>query len=360
MHALDTPSTSKHRHRSAHNIRMAVAGSMLALLLIAPVRTSAQESVYRISQRATLSQKLGKALISLDYSRPLVRNRTELFGNVVHWGELWTPGANEATVLEVSEEVKLNGKAVPAGRWSLWVIPSRVGPWEMVLDAKDSLFHTQRPELKGDQIRFPLEVHEDGPFTEALNWSFPEIAQNGGTLRMNWDRIRIDMKVEVDSPEPVTTVSAGDAARYVGDWRLEIQPNPAMGDQVPPPMPINLSHGADGRLYVNYPPGVFTPPAGPEEPAVDEATLSPQERERAHARRLLAEENTSAIGEGSRWRVALVPKAPDIFRMAWFEYDVLLDIEAMYHEFEVENGRAVRMTMRDDKDNIIARATRAQ
>ena len=37
--------------------------------------------------------------ITLDFSRPVARGRDSLFGGVVHWGELWTPGANWATKL---------------------------------------------------------------------------------------------------------------------------------------------------------------------------------------------------------------------------------------------------------------------
>src|SRR5690606_31430555 len=110
------------------------------------------------SQRATISQMLGSTKVALDYSRPLMRDRSDVFGKVVHWGELWTPGANEATVLELSHEVKLNGHEVPAGRWSMWIIPSQVGPWELVLDPRDSLFHTERPELTDEQVRFVVET----------------------------------------------------------------------------------------------------------------------------------------------------------------------------------------------------------
>lgn len=329
---------------------LTVAVGMLALLFATPVHTSAQDGTYRISQRATVSQKLGNTLVSLDYSRPLMRDRADVFGKVIHWGELWTPGANEATVLEVSDDVKLNGHDVPAGRWSMWVIPSQVGPWEMVLDPTDSLFHTQRPELSDEQIRFVIEDEHDGPYTEALAWSFPSIAQDGGTVRMNWGNLQIDMDVAVTSVEPVTTVAAEEAALYVGEWLIRPQMGPP-GGELPPPMPLTIRL-EEGRLFASFPPGAFAPPPGPEPEPVDESAMSPQERERAHARQVLAEM------EQGPFEYLLVPRARGIFMMGWFDDGVLLDVEEFYHEFEFVDGNAVSITIRGADDEIMGKGTR--
>lgn len=329
----------------------ALAAGMLALLPITPRYAAAQEEEYRISQRATISQKLGGTLISLDYSRPLVRDRTELFGKVVHWGELWTPGANQATVLEVDKEVKLNGRSVEPGRWSMWIIPSRVGPWELVLDSRDSLFHTQRPELTDEQIRFVVEARENAPLTEALTWAFPRIAQDGGTMRLSWGTLEIDIDVQVASIAPVTTVAAEEAALYVGNWRMIAAPNPETGE-APPPMVLTVRLAEDGSLLAGFPPGAFGPPPDPTAMSADESSMSPQERERAEARRVLA----AQAREGFEY--LLVPRAKGIFLMGWVQDGVLLDVEKIYHEFEFENDRAVRLTVRGEDDRILGTGTR--
>jgi hypothetical protein len=330
-------------------------GACVATLLIATAAgTAAQapEGVYRISQRASVSQNLGNAVISLDYSRPLARDRNELFGQVVHWGELWTPGANEATVLEVSEEVKLNGHAVPEGRWSMWIIPSRVGPWELVLDARDTLFHTQRPELTDDQIRFIVDVDENAPHVEALTWAFPRIANDGATLRMDWGTTRIDLAVEVRPTKPDLAVSATDAALYAGDWAVTFNENPETGHTLPPTV-LSVRHAEDGSLMASFPPGTFAPPegSGPDTP-VDEAAMTPQERERAEARRLLASPPEGAFD------FVLVPRARGVFLFGWVQDGELLEVEEFYHEFEFEGDRAVRLTIRDPKDQVFAMAVR--
>lgn len=329
-----------------------VCVSVFALLPAAPADANAQEAegVYRISQRGTVSQTLGNAVISLDYSRPLVRGRSDLFGKVVHWGELWTPGANEATVLEVSEEVKLNGHAIPEGRWSMWIIPSQVGPWELVLDARDTLFHTERPELTDDQIRFVVDVQERSHI-EALTWEFQGITHNGARMQMGWGTVQIPIEVEVEPILPVLAMTADVAARYVGEWQVTFTPDPESG-RGPPPTVFTVRQADDGALYGAFPPGAFGPPPPEAEPTSDESDMTPQERERAEARRALA------TMESGAFEYVLVPRAEGVFLFGYVDDGELLEVEKVYHEFEFEDGHAVRLTVRSAEDTTFMTATR--
>lgn len=331
-----------------------ITACVVTMLIAMAAGAAAQDpdGVYRISQRASVSQNLGNAVISVDYSRPLARDRADLFGQVVHWGELWTPGANEASVLEVSEEVSINGNAVPEGRWSMWVIPSRVGPWELVLDARDTLFHTERPELTDEQIRFVVEVDDGAAHTEALTWAFPHIADDGGILRMNWGSTQIDLAVEVQPNKPDLTVAAEVAAMYVGDWPATFTENPETGQAMPPSV-LSIRHADDGSLMGSFPPGTFAPPEGaaPGQPAHD-PDMTPQERERAEARQVLATPPEGAF------EFVLVPRAHGVFLFGWVQDGVLLEVAEFFHEFEFEGDRAVRLTIRDPEDRVFATATR--
>lgn len=329
----------------------------VALLLSLPQAAAGQaEEPYRISPRGTISQRLGTTLISVDYSRPLVRGRSDLFGKVIHWGELWTPGANEATVLEVSRDVRINGHDVKAGRWSMWVIPSQVGPWELVLDSRDSLFHTERPELTSEQVRFPLQTRTDAPMVETLAWTFPRVAHDGATLQLNWANVEIPLELEVESNRPPFTLTAEQASPYLGEWTVTFKPTPGDTASPPPPTVLTLSRSEDGILSAHFPPGAFGPPppdsAAAAAAAAANSALSPQERERAEARRTLA-----ALEQGE-WDYILVPRAEGVFAMGWVENGELLEVYPFYHEFELEGGRAVRVTFRNEKDQVVGTAVR--
>ena len=96
----------------------------------------------RASERGTVTQMVNGTRITIDFSRPVARGRDNLFGGVVHWGELWTPGANWATTLEIDKSIELNGHTVPAGKYSVWMRP-QPDTWTVFLNRDVRLYHDQ-------------------------------------------------------------------------------------------------------------------------------------------------------------------------------------------------------------------------
>ena len=171
----------------------------------------------KASELATMSQVIDGTKISMEYSRPRVRGRNPLWGTkVVHWGEVWTPGANYATTLETDKAITIDGHAVPKGKYSVWFVVRQSGDWTMVLDPKWRQFHNTPPDSTPSQIRFAIRPKE-APFTEALTWSMPDLRVNGGTLAMNWERVAVALNVGV-SPSFSTTMPLADAQPYLGRY----------------------------------------------------------------------------------------------------------------------------------------------
>ncbi len=171
----------------------------------------------KASEIGSMSQVIDGTKITMQYSRPRVRGRNPLFGtSAVHWGEVWTPGANWATTLETDKAITLDGHAVPKGKYSVWFVVRQSGDWTMVLDPNWKLFHMAPPDSNARQVRLPVRAHE-APFAEVLTWSMPELRVNGGTLAMNWDRTAVSVNVGV-TPSLTITMPLADAQQYVGTW----------------------------------------------------------------------------------------------------------------------------------------------
>ncbi|MEI9810596.1 MAG: DUF2911 domain-containing protein [Bacteroidota bacterium] len=64
-------------------------------------------------------------VVSIDYSQPSVKGRTIGTDLEPMEGKVWRTGANEATIFEVSKDVKIEGSALPAGKYSLYTIKKR-------------------------------------------------------------------------------------------------------------------------------------------------------------------------------------------------------------------------------------------
>lgn len=179
------------------------------------------------SERATVSQTIDGTTTTINYARPRARGRTGLFGSRVYWGEIWTPGANQATTLNVSKDITLEGKAVPKGTYSVWIVVGK-GPWEMVLDRDTTLYHTQGPKNRAGQIRFPI-TREKRAFMETLTWWFPYYTPSGGTLALQWDTVYVSLHLTV-SPSHSSAVAAQVARRVVGVYQVNFEPEPVRTD----------------------------------------------------------------------------------------------------------------------------------
>ena len=66
-----------------------------------------------LSQFSSVTQRVGYTDIEVRYRRPVARGR-ELFGGIIDWGRIWTPGADSATTLAFSTDVRVNGRALAA------------------------------------------------------------------------------------------------------------------------------------------------------------------------------------------------------------------------------------------------------
>ena len=294
--------------------RLTILSVWSALFVLCfPVALSAQ---VKASEPATLIQTVDGTKLTLNYSRPRSRGRDSLFGKVVHWGEVWTPGANMATTLETSKPIKLNGHPVPKGKYSVWMVVRPAGDWTFVLDPRHQLFHEAHPDSTAEQIRFPVKP-EQRPFVDVLSWSFPEIRVTGATLALHWGTRYVPLQVEVE-PSYQLGYSGREPGPYLGsyEWRWAMAPDSAK------PLRFTVKH-ENGRLWGRWEPDLF---AGFPEWS-----------------------NPVLIRIKDDWFIpAFLDEKGEILEVA----------KEMVFEFKLLNGRATGIDVRGEDDKIFATAIR--
>jgi hypothetical protein len=269
----------------------------------------------KASELGTMSQVIDGTTITVQYSRPRVRGRNPLFGTkAVHWGEVWTPGANYATTLDTDKAITLDGRAVPKGKYSVWFVVRQSGDWTMVLDPKWRQFHNMPPDSNASQIRFAVRAQK-APFTEVLTWTMPDLRVDGGTLAMNWDRTNVSVNVRV-TPTFSTTMPLADAQPYLGRYDfMEVDSTGKVTKTSP--------------LVLDY----------------DNGTLK----------------GRVGLWNGYLGHYAMIRVAPDWFVPAVYDekgeiYEVLRPDVTI--EFTRVNGRPMTFEWRGDDDKVFARGTR--
>ena len=167
--------------------------------LSAPAATSAGAEIIpleevRKSQAAAVSQRVANTEITITYSRPVARGRA-LFGELVPYDAVWNPGADQATAMAVTRDVQVNGRALPAGKYSLWAIP-RADRWTIIFSRAADVYHTPYPGEDQDELRIDV-TPERGPHMEALTFYFPDVEGKTAGLRLHWGEVMIPLTLQV-------------------------------------------------------------------------------------------------------------------------------------------------------------------
>jgi len=164
------------------------------IALLPATRLAAQNPP--LSQHATLSQTINTTVVSVTWDRPTARGR-KLFGDdgVVLPGAIWTPGANRATILEFSRDVRLEDRPLAAGRYSVWTI---TGPreWTLILNRKWDAHHSVHPGETEDALRVTVSTAR-GEHMEALAYYFPVVSAYEAVLRIHWGETVLPVRIEV-------------------------------------------------------------------------------------------------------------------------------------------------------------------
>lgn len=200
------------------------------------------------SEKGSVSQTIDGTTITIEYYRPVARGRTP-FPDVVHWGRVWTPGANWATTLDVDKPVHLNGYAVSKGKYSVWMIP---GPdeWTVVLNRDSKRFHTQPPASSDDEARFTVKPGA-GAHMETLTWYFPVVTRDGATLDMHWGTTVIPLRLTVEPSRP-PDVSERERTMYAGRYHL----TPVASDGNVPDAELEVTDSG-GQLHARATPALW-------------------------------------------------------------------------------------------------------
>lgn len=148
----------------------------------------------RKSQAAAVSQRVANTEITLTYSRPLARGRA-LFGELVPYDVVWNPGADQATAIAITRDVQVNGRPLPAGKYSLWMIP-RSDRWTVIFSRAAEVYHTPYPGEDDDALRMEV-TPQRGPYMEALSFYFPLVDGKNTTLRFHWGDTIVPLDVQV-------------------------------------------------------------------------------------------------------------------------------------------------------------------
>jgi tetratricopeptide (TPR) repeat protein len=161
------------------------------------------------TKKAVVAEQVGLTMVSLTYNRPAVKGREgKIWGQVVPVGFVdqgfgtgkltpWRAGANENTVIEFSDDVRVEGQSLPKGKYGMFIA---YDPVESIVifskrsDAWGSFFYDD----KEDALRVKVKPQGTGNNVENLKYEFINQTPSSAVIALLWEKLSIPFKVEVD------------------------------------------------------------------------------------------------------------------------------------------------------------------
>lgn len=200
---------------------MKIARIAVLLILAASLPALAQLELPAASPEASLSQTIGNTDITIEYHRPGVKART-IWGGLVPYDTPWRMGANEATTIEFSDPVKVEGQDVPAGKYSFFAIPGR-DAWTMIINKDPNQWGAFGYDQAKDQVRATIRPVASA-HNEWMRFTIDPVTPSSALVTLHWEKVAIPVRVEVDVPKLVwSDVDRALASTYsqAAAWSLE-------------------------------------------------------------------------------------------------------------------------------------------
>ncbi len=163
---------------------------LLAQTTLPPVDKSPMDMCYYPANYPVqkINDKITEPLAArVIYSRPQKAGRP-IFGGLVKYGEVWRMGANEATEIEFYKNVRLGGKKINKGRYTLYAIVNE-NTWTLIVNKETDTWGSFKYDAKKDVARQEVTVQKTNAPIESLAMAFEKSA-TGFNLIIAWDNIK--------------------------------------------------------------------------------------------------------------------------------------------------------------------------
>lgn len=165
------------------------------------------------NQKASVTQWIGPVAATISYSSPDVHGpngedrKDHIWGELVPYGFTdqgfgsskaapWRAGANENTSITFSNDVTINGKALPAGTYGLFLAVEKEKPWTWIFSKNHSSWGSFFYDPKEDALRVDAKP-EEAPYTEYLTYGFDERKNNSARACLQWENKRVTFDIGV-------------------------------------------------------------------------------------------------------------------------------------------------------------------
>jgi hypothetical protein len=167
------------------------------IIVLIPFFGNAQIVTPAPSPLATVSQAVGLANVSLEYSRPSLKGRKIFGSSLVPYGQVWRTGANKVPNLTFNKDLNIEGKELKAGTYGIITIPN-ASSWTVILSKNPNQWGTYEYKETEDAIRFTVKSTLLKEKTEHFTMGFEDFNSTSVHIFISWENTKVRFKLSQD------------------------------------------------------------------------------------------------------------------------------------------------------------------
>jgi tetratricopeptide (TPR) repeat protein len=161
------------------------------------------------NKKAAVTERIGITDITIDYNRPAVKGREgKIWGQLIPVGYAeigtgatksvpWRAGANENTTIEFASDVLVEGQPLAAGKYGFFIVYDPAGS-TLIFSRNSTSWGSFTYDPKEDVLRVKVQPVPMDKEVEWLKYEFMDEKENSATIALEWEKLSIPFKVEVD------------------------------------------------------------------------------------------------------------------------------------------------------------------
>ncbi|TWJ01530.1 Protein of unknown function (DUF2911) [Mucilaginibacter frigoritolerans] len=162
--------------------------------LVSSVATAQNMAKKPASPRDSVSGTISGASVKISYGSPSVRGR-KIWGGLVPYDKVWRLGANQMTTFESNQDLKIEGKTLPAGKYSVFATPGEK-EWTIIFNSVTNQWGIKNggsanDDPSKDVLKVTVSSMKSKEFTEALTF---KIDSKGFVIL--WENLAVPVKVK--------------------------------------------------------------------------------------------------------------------------------------------------------------------
>jgi len=215
--------------------------SVLFILSFGISTATAQDMLVatKVSQKATVMQRIGTTDVTVVYHSPLAKGR-KIFGGIVPYDFTvdgveypWRAGSNQNTTIAFTHDVMIQGKPLPKGTYGLHIFVKE-NEWTYIFSKNSESWGSFSYDKEEDALRVTA-IPKKAPYQEWLSYNFTSRQPQSAILELHWSNIKCGVTITVDVNANILADLEAKEEKTVDDYikmaQLTVAKNPSEVDK---------------------------------------------------------------------------------------------------------------------------------